>query len=163
MAQVKGTRNYGNVYEPGSAARALPESPERVERRDRKEEVLAARRAIEVRVNEKRHAAAEFGKGQVLVLSAAIVLFLACASFFIVRLSAQESLRNDIEKLELTIQTVHHENVILENRQNSSIDYEKVYAYATEELGMSIPAKQQVVTYDQPSVEFVHKYGEIPK
>ena len=154
---------YGTVYQSGSAARALPETPERELRRDKREQVQKARQDIEVRVRDKRRAANEFSKAQVIFLGAAMALFVAAVSFFLVCLSSQQSMKNDIERLEYQIQTTQHENAILRNLKNSSIDYDTVYRVATEELGMTIPMKQQVVHYQEPSVEFVHKYGEIPR
>ncbi len=156
-------RYYGSAYETGSAARELPGIPEKELRRQKKEQVQEARRQIEARVHEKRLASKEFAAPQVLVLALAMMLLVGAVSLFIVRLSIQESALREIEQLELKIQTVQHENTILRNVKNSSIDYDEVYAVATEELGMTIPGKQQMIYYTQPSVEFVHKYGDIPK
>ncbi len=154
---------YGTVYQSGSAARALPEVPERELVREKREQVQKARREIELRVHEKRREAGEFTKPQVLVLGLAMALFIASVSFFLVSLSRNQSVKNDVERLEYDIQSVHHENAILRNLRNSSIDYDTVYRVATEELGMTIPEKRQVVRYQEPSVEFVYKYGDIPK
>ena len=163
MAAVSGNRMYGTVYQSGSAARALPEIPERELRREKREQVKKARQEIEVRVREKRRAANEFSKVQMLSIGAALAVFIASVSFFLVCLSSQQSMKNDIERLEYQIQTTQHESAILRNLKNSSIDYDTVYRVATEELGMTIPMKQQVVHYQEPYVEFVHKYGDIPR
>ena len=154
---------YGTVYQSGSAARALPEVPERELRREKKEQVERARREIELRVHEKRSAAKEFSRAQVLLISLAMVIFIAAVSSFLVCLSGRQEVKNDIERLEYEIQSVQHENAILRNLKNSSIDYDTVYRVATEELGMIIPEKRQVVRYQEPSVEFVYKYGDIPR
>ena len=163
MAAAEVNRYRRAAYQTGTAAPKLPAVPEKELRKEKREQVLQARTAIEARVQEKRRAANEFSALQVLAVLAAAAVLVAAAGFFIVQLSTQESSKNAIERLELEIQTVHHENVILQNLKNSSIDYEKVYTVATEEYGMTIPMKQQVVHYDQPSVEFVHKYGDIPR
>ena len=163
MASVKGTRYYGTAYQSGTAAPALPQIPDKELRRERQEQIRKARQDVEARVLEKRHERREFSRVQILVLTAAMAVLIASVSLFIVRVSVKESTRNAIESLEREIQTVHHENVILKNRRNAGIDYDRVYTIATEELGMTSPMKQQVVYYEQPDLEFVHKYGDIPK
>ena len=165
MAEIERIRNYGTVYQPGTAARALPvPKPDREdERKKKKEQAERARQQIEARVAEKCRAANEYTKVQMLVILTCAALFVAASSFFIVNLSRQETMKKDIERLELQIQTIHQDNRIMQNLKNSSIDFQDVYAYATEVLGMRTPMKQQMIYYDQPTVEFVHKYGEIPK
>ena len=165
MAAEQKIRNYGTVYQPGTAARALPkQEPRRKdEQKQKKQQIQKARREIEIRVSEKRRAANEFSRLQMLAIVACASVFIAAAAFFMMSVSVHDTVKNDIEKLELQVQTLHQDNRILQNIKNSSIDYSEVYTVATEVYGMRTPMKQQIVYYEEPEIEFVHKYGDIPK
>lgn len=54
------------------------------------------------------------------------------------------------------------ENALTELSIEENTDYAEIYRYATEDLGMQLPEKQQVVTYGKSSSEYVVKKAEIP-
>jgi len=164
MAEIRDNRFYGSAYVYGSAAPVRKAEPERrPDPRERRKQIQEARRDIEARVLGKRQAVREVGKLQALVVTASMALLILSISFFIIQTSVHESTALAIEKLELDIQTVHHENIVLQNLKNSSIDYNVVYKTATEEFGMTVPMKQQVVHYTRTAGEYVEKNGDIPR
>ena len=50
-----------------------------------------------------------------------------------------------------------------EDQINESVNYDELYNTAVNDLGMSNPAKAQIITYDAGVSEYVKQYGDIPE
>ena len=153
---------YRNMYVNGSAAPELPAyEPEKI-RKAKREYVQSARLQIEERVNEKRRAARYAGVRHALAVTVSLAVIIGLAGLYIVELSAHRKALLSVETLEKEYQTVHDEVILEENRISREIDYNAVYEYAVNELGMTVPMKNQIIYYSQEPSEYVLAAGEIP-
>ncbi len=158
MAEYREFRTRA-AYQTGTAAPAL--EPQKI--RDAKSEYMRnARLEVERRVEAKRRIRPGFSVPQVLVIVFAIAVILVAAWLYLVTVSNERVLKNDIDKLKKQIQVMDTENAIEARKAANEIDYAYVYAFATEDLGMQTPEKQQIIRYERKSSEFVLKAAEIP-
>ena len=121
-----------------------------------------ARAKVEEKVGAKRAAgkALTFGQGLIITVCAALVL--AAAVFYVVGLSKNYEVKAGISTLKSEIQVVEKENALLLQKIEEHTDYEAIRVYATETLGMRLPEKQQVVTYERGASDYVEKKADIP-
>ena len=146
-------------YQYGTAAPEL--EPEKI--RKAKQEYIKSRDGdVEALVAGKKKARHEFGVLQVVFLSLALAAALVSLVFYIVQLSANHDAATKVESLKKEYQTLVQDNALIENEILKSINYTAIYEYATEELGMALPEKQQVIRYDSERREYVEKAGTIP-
>jgi len=68
-----------------------------------------------------------------------------------------------IEQKKKQIEVLKQKNDALQNAINASLDPEKIYTMATEELGMVYPGENQVIEYKKQESEYVRQYENIPK
>ena len=98
----------------------------------------------------------------VMMLLAVTLLFgYLCFSYLKVQASINASV-NWIANLEEQISKVRSENAVRENRLSAQMDLEEVYRIAVEELGMTYPQENEVVTYSEQMREYVRQYEDIP-
>ena len=145
--------SYGNL--------APAYQPETI-RRSKQAYVEGSRTKVEEKVSAKRAAgkALSFGQGLIITFCAALVL--AACVFYVVGLSKTHETKTAIGSLKSRIQSVEKENALLEQKIEERTDYEAIRVYATETLGMRLPEKQQVVTYERGEADYVEKKAEIP-
>ena len=143
----------------GSLAPAY--QPETI-RRSKQAYVNGTRTKVEEKVSEKRAAkrALTFSQGLIITVCAALVL--AAAVFYVVGLSRNFEVKAGIGSLKSQIQVLEKENALLEQKIEERTDYEAIRVYATETLGMRLPEKQQVVTYQRGASDYVEKKADIP-
>ena len=150
-----------NEYQYGSAAPIL--KPKRLREADA-EYAHQAKVVIEEMVAEKTKAhvgkAVTFVQMGLVALSA--VALIAAIAFYLVGVSNVKLARKSIEDTKHEIQVMQKENALLSLQIENDTDYEGIYSYATETLGMHLPEKQQVVTYNRAASEYVVKGMEIP-
>ena len=151
-------RAYGR-YAYGSAAPAY--QPE-TSRRSKQAYMNGARAKVEEKVGAKRAArrALTFSQGLIITVCAALVL--AAAVFYVVGLSKNHEIKAGIGSLKSQIQVLEKENALLEQKIEERTDYEAIRVYATQTLGMRLPEKQQVVTYERGASDYVEKKADIP-
>lgn len=98
----------------------------------------------------------------VLMLLAVTLLFgYLCFSYLKVQASINASM-NRIANLEEQITKVRSENAVRENRLSAQMDLEEVYRIAVDQLGMTYPQDNEVVTYSEQMREYVRQYEDIP-
>ena len=130
-------------------------------------ETLPARREEEeiLRVSvqpEQRPVRVRINVPYVLTLLVVTLLFgYLCFSYLKVQASINASM-NRIANLEEQITKVRSENAVRENRLSAQMDLEEVYRIAVEELGMTYPQDNEVVTYSEQMREYVRQYEDIP-
>ncbi len=155
-------RRYGYAaYVNGSAAPALPERKE-VRRTADPEAVDRTRTDLEVRVLEKRESGRRWAFGHLAVIVLSALSAAALITVYLLQVSNYRTQAAAVSALRKTYQETLQENNLNQNRQEASVDLVKVYAYATEVLGMRLPEKQQVVRYRAAGTEYVSKLGDIP-
>lgn len=97
----------------------------------------------------------------VLLAGATVMLLMICVYYLRVHASIT-TYRNEIERLETTLQDMRTDNSVLEARIESYIDLDHIYQVATEELGMKYPKDSQVIYYDKTESGYVRQYEDIP-
>ncbi len=145
--------SYGNL--------APAYQPETI-RRSKQAYVEGSRTKVEEKVSAKRAARKALSVGQGLIITLCTALVLAAAVLYVVGLSKTHETRATIGSLKSRIQTVEKENALLEQKIEERTDYEAIRVYATETLGMRLPEKQQVVTYERGEADYVEKKADIP-
>lgn len=155
-------RRVNNIGYGNAVREAAPEKTEKEIRREKTEYVRNAKLKVEDKVSVKRKEAKNFTFLQTAVLAVAACTVLFMSLLYIEQLSDNREIRASIGKLETRVHTLQETNGLLENEQNARIDYDAVYAYATETLGMQNPEKQQVIAYEAKASEYVRNSGVIP-
>ena len=69
---------------------------------------------------------------------------------------------NSIKTLETRLDTLRTENDALEKSIDTSVDLNKVYEVATNELGMVRVGQDNIIQYDKTESEYVKQYEDIP-
>lgn len=99
----------------------------------------------------------------VLMLTVAVVCVLfICVNYLHGHASINGRIHH-IEVLEAQLEELKAENDALETRINTSIDLDRIYRVATEELGMVYADRDQVLLYNKTESEYVRQYEDIPK
>ena len=97
----------------------------------------------------------------VLMLLAVTLLFAyLCFSYLKLQASINASM-NRIANMEEQLTKVRSENAVRENRLSAQMDLEEVYRIAVEEMGMTYPLENEVVTYTEQMREYVRQYEDI--
>lgn len=145
--------SYGNL--------APAYQPETI-RRSKQAYIDGSRTKVEEKVSAKRAARKALTVGQGLIITLCTALVLAAAVLYVVGLSKTRETKATIGSLKSRIQTIEKENALLEQKIEERTDYEAIRVYATETLGMRLPEKQQVVTYERGEADYVEKKADIP-
>lgn len=100
-----------------------------------------------------------------LVASVAVfMLVMGGLCFHYIQLQTEVNTRiHRIEQKKKQIEVLKQKNDALQNAINASLDPEKIYTMATEELGMVYPGENQVIEYKKQESEYVRQYENIPK
>ena len=100
-----------------------------------------------------------------LVASVALfMLVMGGLCFHYIQLQTEVNTRiHRIEQKKKQIEVLKQKNDALQNAINASLDPEKIYTMATEELGMVYPGENQVIEYKKQESEYVRQYENIPK
>ena len=100
-----------------------------------------------------------------LVASVALfMLIMGGLCFHYIQLQTEVNTRiHRIEQKKKQIEVLKQKNDALQNAINASLDPEKIYTMATEELGMVYPGENQVIEYKKQESEYVRQYENIPK
>lgn len=160
MATRKKAAVYGQAYVHGNTVRK-PE-PERLpDPRESQDPRRKVSKSYTVRRNQERALQMDLPYVFLLTVAAVCALYI-CVNYLHVQSTMAARITN-IENLEKRLEVLKSENDALETRINTSLDLEKVYRIATEELGMVYANKKQVLLYDRTESEYVRQYEDIPK
>lgn len=151
--------NVRQSYNYGTEAPVL--MPEKI-RRSKEEYMRNAVERVNRRAEEKFRATRSFSFLQVFTIVACISVMISVSSFYMISLARSNELKNEINALRTEYRTLCKENALLLQRIEESRDYGEIMRIATEELGMQIPEKQQVISYTHYEAEYVVKGAEIP-
>lgn len=150
--RTKVSERNGQIYTFGSAARQLNAVPVRKE--DRSYE-----RDTEVVKRQKRKS---MSFQYVLFLAAATVITMAvCVGYLQLRAEVDSRIEY-IGEMEIDLKDAKAENDANYNYVMKDVDLEEIRRIATEELGMTYAAKDQVVLYESEESDYVRQYEEIP-
>lgn len=160
MATRKRAAVYGQAYMHGNAVRK-PEPARLPDPRESQDPRRKVSKSYTVRRNQEKALQMDFPYVFLLTIAAACALYI-CVNYLHVQ-SVMTARITNIESLEKQLEVVKSENDALETRINTSLDLERVYRIATEELGMVYASKKQVLLYDRTESEYVRQYEDIPK
>ncbi|MBR1813474.1 MAG: cell division protein FtsL [Lachnospiraceae bacterium] len=131
------------------------------------------RRIEPVRRENKRGISEQTRRNQekALRLSLPFVLFVSAAALAVVGicvqyLGLQTSITRRIDKiqeLQGNIADLRRENRALETDIETYYNLDRIYAIATQELGMVYADPAQVIVYDKTESEYVRQYDDIPE
>lgn len=150
-------RNREYYYIEGNAARKIATAPVREERPERKQD----RRTNEkIQRNAKRAKAFDL-QYTIALVTATAFLFVSCISMLTLKANVTEQ-RRQIAMLESDLNTLTDNNNETSKRLESSVDFPKIYEFATTELGMTYPKKGQVVSYEASNPDYVKQFKDVP-
>lgn len=89
------------------------------------------------------------------------VIFFICYQYLNLQ-STVKANASRVAQLQSQLNQMISENDEEEIQINTSIDYDKIYETAVNELGMVYPERNQVITYDAGESEYVKQYQDIP-
>ena len=131
------------------------------------------RRIEPVRRENKRQVREQTRRNQekALRLSTPFVLFVTAAALTVVGicvqyLGLQTAISRHIDKiqeLQGNISDLRRENRALETDIETYYNLDRIYAIATQELGMVYADPGQVIVYDRTESEYVRQYDDIPE
>ena len=138
------------------------EQLERQRERQRRWEKQIHKRAVQKEFEERRRNAnaLSFVEASVVGVLCAVLL-LACV-FYVGQQAKLNESRNNLASLQKTYAELVEDNSASSSAIEGSIDYEQIYSYAVNELGMMYPEKGQSVTYKRNPGSYVKQAEEIP-
>ena len=138
------------------------EQLERQRERQRRWEKQIHKRAVQKEFEERRRKAnaLSFAEASVVGVLCAVLLF-ACI-FYVGQQAKLNESRNELASLQKTYAELVEDNSARSSAIEGSIDYEQIYNYAVNELGMMYPEKGQSVTYKRNPGSYVKQAEEIP-
>ncbi len=93
---------------------------------------------------------------------AMVCTLMLCFSY--IRLQTEINTRiSSIESMKQQLDTLKSENAALQNSIDTSLDLDRIYRVATQELGMVYADENQTITYDKTESEYVRQYEDIPR
>lgn len=152
-------REYNQTsYYDGNAVRKLNTIPE-IRRETEEIRPVTPKRAPKTR--QRRNSAISFMS--FLMLTAAIGVTLSATVNYIKATTEISDLNKSISATELELDSLTADNDAALSKINSSIDLQKVFETAVNELGMVFPNKNQVVNYETAICEYVRQYDSVPE
>lgn len=157
--EAKNKRSYYQTsYYDGSAVRKLNTLPET---RREPEELRPLKPKKAPKAKPRRNPAINLVT--FLMLTVAIGVTLYSAVDYLRVQTAITDLSKAVSASEVELATVTADNDAALSKINTSLDLEKVFDIAVNELGMVFPNNNQVVTYESAISEYVRQYDSVPK
>ncbi len=152
--------NYSSDYVSGNAARSLRPIPDYdTHREKRKKEKIETQRHTRRNVDDLP----KMGIKMVLFLAAAVaVSIILCINYLMVQMEITEA-KSGIMELKSGIEVMFDQNNALEFEIDSFIDVDYIISEAKEKLGMVVPNKNQIVSYENSNNEYMSQYSDVPK
>lgn len=170
-------RNAGSMYVEGNAVRRLAEEPARNYPDKQRQEAVRRARAAQAKsarpenyrnseisraIQKNRERAMGMGRSYVVfiaVVSAAILFF--CIHYLQLKAEITASMK-EVAVLESELTQLKEDNDAYYSQVTSNIDLDTIRKIAIGRLGMSYPAKEQVMTYTTEGNSYVRQYQDIP-
>lgn len=165
------TRQSNTVLTDGNAVRSLdtPESRreaeelERQQERRRRWEKQIRKRAIQEEYRRRRRSESLFSLREACVVGAVAACFLCSCLFYVMQLAGQTQSAKRLGTLKNEYSELVEDNNAESSRIEGSIDYEAIYEYATDVLGMRHPKKGQSIEYKRSNNSIVNQGEDIPR
>ena len=153
MVQIESKRQvrYTTEVVDGNTVRIETASPQIRERELRR-----------TQVEQNRQRALSMNLHYVLFMTIAAVAVVAICIFYLRLQATSTKLQKKTVSLQTQLQNLQIENDIVYNEIVSGVDLEQVRKVATEDLGMTYPTQDQIVTYSAASSDYVKQYEESP-
>ena len=148
----------GTSYVEGNTVRKLNVVPE-VYREEEQYEIPQRRR--QERNHPKTLSGINFAS--LIVLTVAIIATVYVCVDYLMMQSQVTQMNKQIVTMEKQIKTLANENDAAYKAINTAVNLEEIYRVAVEELGMVYPNKNEVITYESGSVDYVRQYEDIPE
>ena len=98
-----------------------------------------------------------------VILAGAMALTLFTAVDYLSVQSGNVALKKQITTLQSELTIITNDNNVSLNHINTTLDLEKVFNEAVEDLGMVFPNNNQIITYKSVVSEYVRQYDRIPE
>ncbi len=158
--EAKNKRNYQKTigYYDGSAVRKLNTAPEIDRERERIEKQIP--KQVPKAKPRRKPAINLF---TFLMLTAAMVITLYSAIDYLKVQTEVSNIKKSISSSEVMLAELTTDNDAALSEINTSLDLEKVFDIAVNELGMVFPDKNQVISYETAVSEYVRQYDSVPE
>ncbi len=161
MEAIKRRYQYDDIrtsYVDGNTVRKLSVAPD-IRREEEQYEI--PRRSPKHHSQQKTLSGISFTS--LIVLTVAIIATVyVCVDFLMVQ-NQVTIMNKQIVSLEKQITTLTKENDAAYEAVNTAVDLDEIYRVAVEELGMVYPNKNEVITYQSGSADYVRQYEDIPE
>jgi cell division protein FtsL len=145
-------------YVEGNTVRKLRVAPDI--RREEEQYEIPQRRLKE---RSRKKALSGISFASLIVLTVAIITTVyVCVDYLMVQ-NKITVMNKQIVSMEKQITVLTKENDAAYEAINSAVDMDEVYRVAVEELGMVYPNKNEVITYESGSSDYVRQYEDIPE
>ena len=151
-------RNYRYVQE-GNTIRKVYVFPERDDERRKKQN----REKNHRRTYRQEEKAPKMSLKMTLLMAVSVILsVMSCINYLNAEADITET-KKSIAALEESLDTLTTQNNSIQYEIDGFVDVSYIIKTATEELGMVMVSKNQVITYDSTRNEFMEQYGDVPE
>lgn len=161
MEAYKRQNQYNNMrtsYVDGNTVRKLKVAPDI--RREEEQYEIPQRRLKE---RSRKKALSGISFASLVVLTVAIITTVyVCVDYLMVQ-NQVTVMNKQIVSLEKQVSVLTKENDAAMEAINTAVDLDEIYRVAVEELGMVYPNKNEVITYQSGSADYVRQYEDIPE
>ena len=187
MSTVRKNKSYRrgsvlkNSYFDGSAARQLYDYPDYEQekspkkRNSTKKQVQRSRelpeqtrrsrqtsQELSEQAQRNRQKAAKIGTGYIVFLAAACILILMVSIHYLQLQTEITSRKKAVNRLESQVNQLKEENDAYYSQVTSGLDLDEVRQAAIGRLGMRVPEKNQIMTYETEGHNYVRQFQDIP-
>ncbi len=159
MSQISTINKFDtrtNISIDGNVVRKYDTITDNVQREIRREE-----RTVTKKVERKQHATISLSYA-LITMGLVAVMVVMCFTYVAAQYKERENYAA-ITQLEQELSQLKIENDVKENMIYGNIDYEQIKKTAIEEYGMTVPAKNQIVTYTRGENEYVKQFLDVPE
>jgi cell division protein FtsB len=149
--------NIGTSYVDGNTVRKLRVAPD--VRREEEQYVTPSTRRQE-RIQPKAFSGINFAS--LIVLTVAIIATVYVCVDYLMLQNQVSQMDKGIIKLEKELTVLTNENDASYEAVDTALNLDYIYQVAVEELGMVYPNKNEVITYQSSSSNYVRQYEDIP-
>ena len=151
-------RNYRYVQE-GNTIRKVYVFPEHDDERRKKQN----REKNHRRTYRQEEKAPKMSLKMTLLMAVSVILsVMSCINYLNAEADITET-KKRITSLESSIDTLATQNDSVQYEIDSFVDVNNIIKTATEELGMVMVSKDQIITYDNTRNEYMEQYGDVPE
>lgn len=109
-----------------------------------------------------RQKAAKIGTGYIVFLAAACILILMVSIHYLQLQTEITSRKKAVNRLESQVNQLKEENDAYYSQVTSGLDLDEVKQAAIGRLGMRVPEKNQIMTYETEGHNYVRQFQDIP-